>query len=601
MTDASEISADEPCASNLSTLPATFPFLPFSTGLTSPLPPPPVPPSSPSLSAFSNRLNRRLSAVSERPFRVDYAVWKSSFQGVSTTTFRRLEACLDEFEVELKETKSERPDPAERPQSHRSDREEQERRLSQWHLCTTLESLASIAFRSTHSAISLAHGPVTSSELIDALTSGNVNDVKQLQQFVEQDPECLVRLDKAGETVLHLVCKLESPAPRLVALLLAAGANPDARSTSGRTPLHYSVASDNYDEVSLLLLAAKVDINAKDKSGITPLHEAAQGAFSDSVALLLAAGADSNATTERNETPLHLAAIVGYSPSIALLLAAGADPYVETEGNSRRPVELAAENRKTRAILLFFLHWLSSRHVQPLMPLPTPSMCSLSLHVDHRMPMRAPQTCALTPHEIYRQFVYYVNYLLTLGSKSMLLVQIYLLIKEVVRAMASSSSVNQWAVYQSVVIELSDSDMLLSNLLLVYRLSLRNTNDFFGRPVAESGTCGLGFLLKPVVFVISIPSLCILLTHVLPGMLFFFWFTFPLLLVNYPLFAILRLMCRLPPREVYDPYHWNELNRVPSSWRQLFVFLVVAGSALIGCSLALQLSARYAAMLYATG
>jgi len=76
-------------------------------------------------------------------------------------------------------------------------------------------------------------------------------------------------------------------------------------------------------------LAAGADVDAKSGIGLTPLHEAADRLSKEIAELLIAKGADVNAKNDDGETPLHYAAFVGQKEipkEIAeLLIAKGAD------------------------------------------------------------------------------------------------------------------------------------------------------------------------------------------------------------------------------------------------------------------------------------
>ncbi len=87
-------------------------------------------------------------------------------------------------------------------------------------------------------------------------------------------------------------------------LLLAHGADVNARDPDGRTPLYKAAAADN-KELTTLLLAHGADVNARDDSGSTPLHRAL---YKDESELLLSHGADVNARDNKGQTPLHNAA-----------------------------------------------------------------------------------------------------------------------------------------------------------------------------------------------------------------------------------------------------------------------------------------------------
>jgi hypothetical protein len=82
--------------------------------------------------------------------------------------------------------------------------------------------------------------------------------------------------------------------PDAIRALLAAGADPDARLTNmSNTPLHHAVWELRPDVAVVdLLLASGADVNARNVSGATPLWYAVRRGFRDGVVALLAAGAD---------------------------------------------------------------------------------------------------------------------------------------------------------------------------------------------------------------------------------------------------------------------------------------------------------------------
>lgn len=130
-----------------------------------------------------------------------------------------------------------------------------------------------------------------------------------------------------------------------VELLLAAGADPNARNDCRCTPFIYAALGGNEiggnAEAVRLLLADGADSTVQDNdTGFTALHWAAFGGLTCSYALkaLLDGGADPNARSPTGLTPLHVAcqaAIPGYLDDVCVeaLLRAGADPAaVESDG-----------------------------------------------------------------------------------------------------------------------------------------------------------------------------------------------------------------------------------------------------------------------------
>ena len=87
-----------------------------------------------------------------------------------------------------------------------------------------------------------------------------------------------------------------------VTALVAAGADPKARTKEDQTPLHFA----RYARTAHVLLVFGNDANARDFRGQTPLHFAAQdGAEPDLIDLLVASGARVDARNAWGQTPMH--------------------------------------------------------------------------------------------------------------------------------------------------------------------------------------------------------------------------------------------------------------------------------------------------------
>lgn len=124
-----------------------------------------------------------------------------------------------------------------------------------------------------------------------------------------------------------------SSSPHVMAVLIKAGANVNARGFNGETPLYLAARSLLWSEsLCAILLSAGARVNAKTKTNSTALHVASLLHKEETVKILLNFGAKVNEQDSEGRTPLHCALLASNSinylatvGTIEELLKAGAD------------------------------------------------------------------------------------------------------------------------------------------------------------------------------------------------------------------------------------------------------------------------------------
>ena len=111
-----------------------------------------------------------------------------------------------------------------------------------------------------------------------------------------------------GRTPLHFANE-SMQASNMVTLLLELGADVNVASSTGRTILHESILRGSCTAEHLnILLAYGANIEARDEHGWTPLHYAAYLGHVNVVQQLLYYGANPVATDRQGRTPMHVTA-----------------------------------------------------------------------------------------------------------------------------------------------------------------------------------------------------------------------------------------------------------------------------------------------------
>jgi ankyrin repeat protein len=123
-----------------------------------------------------------------------------------------------------------------------------------------------------------------------------------------------------GFTALHFAAYYG--ATQVLRILLERGARVGAMTTNflANTPLH-AAAAGRHMENCRLLLAAGADVNARQHGGFTPLHTPAQHGDRAMAQLFLDHGADPTIANDEGQTPIDLAVSQGNIELAALMRA----------------------------------------------------------------------------------------------------------------------------------------------------------------------------------------------------------------------------------------------------------------------------------------
>lgn len=167
-----------------------------------------------------------------------------------------------------------------------------------------------------------------------------IHDADMVRLLLARGAEVDARTEY-GATPLILAAWYSSDDNSAAELLLSHGADVNARSTKdGMTPFLRAVRSSKIS-LARQLLSMGADLQATDSTGLTALHLAASGGDVSMAEFLLTRGAEVNPQWE-GETPLHWASYDGRYEIVRCLLAHGADPNL-TDGQGMTPLAWAAK------------------------------------------------------------------------------------------------------------------------------------------------------------------------------------------------------------------------------------------------------------------
>ncbi|MCX7124089.1 MAG: ankyrin repeat domain-containing protein [Gammaproteobacteria bacterium] len=115
-----------------------------------------------------------------------------------------------------------------------------------------------------------------------------------------------------------------------------------------QTPLHLAVDTKQIPIVALLV-EASANLEARDADGDTPIGWAANENSVEMVKYLADLGANITSTNDIGRTPLHWACYQGFTDLAKLLIDLGADPRTR-DGSSKTPLQLAVENAHSETV-----------------------------------------------------------------------------------------------------------------------------------------------------------------------------------------------------------------------------------------------------------
>jgi TPR repeat protein len=196
-----------------------------------------------------------------------------------------------------------------------------------------------------------------------ALNMNKINNKKIIELLLKKGANVNQRNVENGSTPLMIALKHQY-APEICKMLVAYGAEINAKDAEGYTVLHLATTNDN-SQLMDFFIKKGADIHVRLKPGVrgagaTPLHFSARYGCADCVKFLLNKGADINSKKDDGSTPLHLAVLYNHIRVVKLLLEKGANINAR-ENSGKTPTHFAVIAFKSSSEYYGVLNYLADK------------------------------------------------------------------------------------------------------------------------------------------------------------------------------------------------------------------------------------------------